>query len=681
MHGVGFLGDLILIFGVSLLVVLVLNRLRLPTITGFLISGMILGPQGLSLVSDTQRIELLADVGVILLLFTVGIEFSLARLRLLWGTVLAGGLLPVLACAALGWGAASWLGLSRGEGIFLGFLVSLSSTVIPLKALAERGQIDAPHGRAATGIAVFQDLLVIPMMLLAPHLASGAAIPGGVTSATQLLSPLLALAKAAAVVAGVLLVALWAVPRLLARLAALKSREVFVISIFFICLGTAWITGQLGLSLAFGAFLAGLVISESEFGHQALADMVPFRDSFNSLFFVSAGMLMAPSAIAEMPGTVIGAALGIMVLKLAMIAGVMLLTGKRPTVALQVGLALSQVGEFAFVLMRFGSGLGLMAGAPGQVFLTSAVITMVVTPVLLAASGWVVSVVQRWEESRWWRPAKDLRDAEGPAASMRGHVVIVGYGFNGRNLARVLKEIEIPHVVLEINSETVRRARAEGETIMYGDASSRDVLEKLGAAHARVLVLAISDPVSTRRAVAVARRQFPSLHIVVRTRYLTEVDELYTLGAQCVIPEEVETSMEIFARVLAQYGFPREALVKHARRIRAERYGLFLAGRRGAEAAASQDPALSSLKRPAGRSEVQVCQIPSGSPAAGQTLRSLDLQSQTGATLLAVMRDGTISVGPSPETRIQEGDSLVFGGSPEQIGSVLDRLNPPGQPG
>jgi CPA2 family monovalent cation:H+ antiporter-2 len=354
-HGLEILRDLSIIFGTSVLVVLVLHRLRFPTITGFLLSGMAVGPYGLGLISDTDRIQSLADAGVILLLFTVGMEFSLAMLRRLLGAAVMGALLPLAAFSLMGLAVAPMLGLTREQGIFLGFLVSISSTVIPLKALADRGALDSPHGRAVSGVAVLQDLLIIPMMLLIPYMTPGRAAAGD-----PLVDLGLALAQAAVVIAGFLVVALWLVPRLLERLADLKSREVFLISIFFICLGTAWLTSLVGLSLALGAFLAGLVISESEYGHQAMADMVPFRDSLNSLFFVSIGMLMDPGVLLERPAGVLLATAGIVLVKFLLIGGTLLLIGQRPTVSLQAGLALCQVGEFSFVLMRHGSGHGLL---------------------------------------------------------------------------------------------------------------------------------------------------------------------------------------------------------------------------------------------------------------------------------------------------------------------------------
>ncbi len=668
MQGLDLLRDLTVIFGVSVGVVLLLHRIRLPAITGFLVSGVLLGPHGLSLVSDVGRLELLADAGVMLLLFTVGVEFSLATLRRLWGTVVAGALLPVALTSGLLLAAAPAAGLTRGQGVFLGFLLSLSSTVIPLRVLSDRGQVDSPHGRAAVGVAVLQDLAVIPMMLMTPFLARAGGVESPETGWTALMGPALALTQAAVVVAAVVWVARWGVPRLLRALAALRSREVFVISVLLTCVGTAWITSLLGLSIALGAFLAGLVISESEFGHQALADVLPFRDSLNSLFFVSIGMLMDPGLVIERPLTVLSMAAAIAAVKVLLIGGALLATGRRPSTALQAGLVLSQVGEFSFVLMRFGSSYDLLTDQTSQIFLGASVLTMAATPLIVAASRPLVDTARRWEDSSAWRQAEDRRASASIPEDLSDHVVIVGYGFNGRNLARVLGEIGIPYVVLEINPRTVREARAEGERIAFGDAASPAMLSRLAAGRARVLVLAISDPVSTRRAVAVARAGSPALHIVVRTRYLVEVDELYRLGADAVVPEEVETSMEIFARVLEPYGVPREALVKHARRIRAERYGLFRAGR----AAGAQG--LGELKPYLASAEVQVCAIPAGSAADGRSLRDLDLRGATGATVLALLRDGSVCPNPAPDLSLRAGDSVVLLGEPEQVGAAMETL-------
>ncbi len=666
MNDLGFLGDLVIIFGVSVLVVLLLHRLRLPTITGFLLSGMLLGPHGLRLVPDVERIEVLAEVGVILLLFTIGVEFSLDAVKRHWGTALAGALLPILAWGAAGGAAGRLMGYSAGQGVFFGFLIAISSTVIPLKALAERGQVDAPHGRAVTGIAVFQDLLVIPMMLLTPYLAPGAA------ALVDLGAPLRALGQAALAIAVILFVALWGVPRLLTMLTALRSREVFIISIFLVCLGIAWLTSQIGLSLALGAFLAGLVVSESEYGHQALADIMPFRDSLTSLFFVATGMLLDPRILIERPVAVLALTAGVLLLKPAVIAGLLLVTRKTPSVAVQSGIALAQIGEFSLVLMRFGADKDLLPGQTTQLFLAAAVLTMTVTPLILAALPRALPAILTWEAKGWWLAPRGARQAV--EERLADHVIIVGYGFNGTNLARVLAEIGIPYVVLELNAQAVRQARLKGESIVYGDVSSTDVLERAGAERARALVMAISDPVATRRAVAVARGRFPGLHVVVRTRYLAEVDELYKLGAQVVIPEEVETSMEIFAQVLEVYGVPRGTLIKHARRIRAERYGLFREGRPAAAPRSSAPRSdLSGLHDYLSAAEVKLCVVPAGAFAVGRSLEEIALAG-AGATVLAVLHQDRIVSEPPSRTILRERDGVVLIGSPEQVGTAAEAL-------
>jgi CPA2 family monovalent cation:H+ antiporter-2 len=669
MHDLGFLGDLVIIFGVSVLVVLLLHRLRFPTITGFLLSGVLLGPHGLRLVPDVERIEVLAEVGVILLLFTIGVEFSLDVVKRHWGTALSGALLPILAWGGLGGVAGQLMGYTFGQGVFFGFLIAISSTVIPLKALAERGEVDAPQGRAITGIAVFQDLLVIPMMLLTPYLAAGAVPLGDMTA------PLLALGRGALAVAVILFVALKGVPRLLGALTALRSREVFIISIFLLCLGIAWLTSQVGLSLALGAFLAGLVISESAYGHQALADIMPFRDSLTSLFFVATGMLLDPRILIERPVAVLALTAGILLLKPVVIGALLLAARQTPSVALQSGIALAQIGEFSLVLMRFGADQALLPGQTTQLFLAAAVLTMTITPLMLAGFPRVLPAIRAWEAKGWWRAPRGADEAVDE--SLTDHVIIVGYGFNGTNLARGLAEIGIPYVVLELNAQTVRQAKLKGESIAYGDVSSTEVLERLGAGRARALVMAISDPVSTRRAVAVARSRFPGLHIVVRTRYLAEVDELYGLGAQSVIPEEVETSLEIFSQVLECYGVPRGTLIKHARRIRAERYGLFREGRPAALRQPPGGPAasgdLTGLHEYLSAAEVKLCVIPTGALSIGRTLEEIALAA-TGATVLAVLQHDRIVSEPPARTLLREKDGVVLIGSPEQVGAAAEAL-------
>ncbi|MBI4391335.1 MAG: cation:proton antiporter, partial [candidate division NC10 bacterium] len=558
-----FLQDLIVVMMLSVLVVTVFTRLRLPTIVGFLASGILMGPYGLSLVADVHSVEVLAEIGVVLLLFTIGIEFSLTRLsqigRAVWGGGTAQVLATIAATAAIG---ALWV-TDWKPATFFGFLLALSSTAVVLKTLVDRAEIDSPHGRCVLGILIFQDLCVVPMMLLAPLLGTGAA------SAADVLRTL---ALAAGVVGVVLLGARYVVPRLLYEIVRTRSRELFVISVIVICLGTAYATAQAGLSLALGAFLAGLVISESEFSTQALTEILPFRDSFTSLFFISIGMLMDLRFVLGHPFTVLGLAAAVLLGKALLGGGSVLLLGYPVRSAILGGLALAQVGEFSFVLSKAGQGFGLLTEWGSSAFLSASVLTLLLTPFLIQAGPGLTDRLRVLERLERWFPGRRYREYTPEGLALKDHVIIVGFGLNGRHLARVLKQVGVPYAILEMNGETVRRMRKQGEPIYFGDVTSVEVLEHLGVSRARLLTVAISDPTSVQRAVRLAREANPKLYIVARTRYAVQVDDLYRLGADEVISEDFETSIEIFARVLRRYQVPRNVIGEQINQIRRERY-------------------------------------------------------------------------------------------------------------
>src|SRR5947208_1706179 len=481
------LRDLAVIFGASLVVVLVFHRLRLPALPGFIVAGVVLGPNALGLIPDVHRVEGLAEVGVILLLFTIGIEFSLSRLREMGRQVVVAGAcqvgLTVAATAAVAVaGAAPWQ-----VALFLGFLAALSSTAIVLKLLTEKGDIDTPHGRLATGVLIFQDLCVVPMMLALPFLAGSAA------------GLLVAFGKAALVVVGVLVAARTVVPRVLAEILKTRSRELFLIAIILVGTLTALGTEAVGASLALGAFLAGLVISESDYAHQAMAELLPFRDIFISLFFVAVGMLVQLDVVLAHPGlTFAGVAVLLSGKTLTAAVGPALL-GYSARVALLAGLAVSQIGEFSFVLAREGRAAGLLPGGLYQSFLAIAVFTMILTPFLLQGGPALLDRLDR--VIRLDRVLPGLRPHEvAPAVEpLADHVVIAGLGLNGRNLATALRAIRVPYLIVELNPQTVRQARAQGEPAFYGDPTREEILRAPRLEAGKLVVVAIPDPAATRR--------------------------------------------------------------------------------------------------------------------------------------------------------------------------------------
>jgi CPA2 family monovalent cation:H+ antiporter-2 len=389
------------------------------------------------------------------------------------------------------------------------------------------------------------------------------------------------LTKAILLVMLILITARFLVPRLLVEVVRSRSRELFVITIILVCLGIAWLSSLAGLSLALGAFIAGLIISESEYSHQAMAEILPFRDSFNSLFFISIGMLLDLRILLAHPFLVSGLVLAVLVGKVVTSAGAAVTVGYSWRPAVLTGIALAQVGEFSFILAKVGKDVSLLSGESFQVFLTVSVLTLILTPFLIQASPRLARRAEAFQ--RLWRWLPD-RAPDSPVVThrhLRDHTIIAGYGVNGRNLAKVLRETEVPFVVVEMDGETVRQEQTKGVPISFGDVTHPQALRRLGIQQARALVLAISDPIATRRAVKVARQLNPDIHIIARTRYLREIEDLRAMGADQVVPEEFETSIEIFSLVLQHYRIPLRVIAEKAERIRKEGYALLRKGQPG----------------------------------------------------------------------------------------------------
>lgn len=650
-----FLTTLVVIFGVSALVVFFLHKVRIPSIVGFLIAGVLIGPYGIGMVKDTHAVEVMAEIGVVILLFTIGLEFSLSKLMRIKRAVIVGGGVQVALTIMVSALAAYLVTGNATRSVFSGFLIALSSTAIVLKMLAEKGETDSPHGRIMVGILIFQDLCVVPLMLLTPALSG---------EGVQVADLVIKIGKAILIVVAVLLGARWIVPGLLHQVVSTRSRELFITTIILLCLGIALLTSRFGLSLALGAFLAGLIMADSEYAQQATSDILPFKESFVGLFFVSIGMLMDIGYLADNSVNIAIAVALIFGIKIATGTISSLIAGSPLRASLHAGLGIAQIGEFSFVLAVAGRESGIITDEFYQIFLSSSVLTMMITPFVMnsapSLSGWITS---RRLLKRLGR-LKMISEREGFPRKREGHVIIIGFGLNGRNLAKVLKEAEIPYVVLEFNSDTVREMKKKGEPIYYGDGTSSDILRKLSIEKARLLVVAISDAASTRRIVAVARQENPALFIIVRTRYLAEVDDLKLLGADEVIPEEFETSVEIFSRVLHQYRFPNNMIQEMVNRIRSGSY-----------------TALRHIDIPRRRlfekcewlpeMEIEGYQLSEGSYLAGRTIADLKVRKKTGVTIIAVRRDAGVFTNPDPDFRLKEGDIVLFTGDGKSIDMAL----------
>lgn len=545
MTTVPLLDELAIVAAAAVAVTVLLARIKLPTVAGLLAAGALLGPFGLRLATSVHSIEVLAEIGVVLLLFSIGLELSLSRLRDIFRQVALGGLIQV-GLTTIVISLAAWaLGVPTGASVFYGFAFALSSTAIVLRGLAERREIEAPHGRFIVGTLVFQDLCVVPMVLIVPVL--GAA--GGAQGAAW--SIVLAMGKAVALVATTLLVARFAVPRILDRVERSGSREVFLLAILGLCIGTAWLTSLAGLSLALGAFLGGVVVAETQHGHRALGDILPLRDAFVSIFFVSLGMLFDIRVWFEQPLLVLGLLAGFMLVKglLATLAAAAMRFPAR--VAWLAGVGLAQFGEFGFVLTRLAQANGVIDEAAARPLLAAGIASMFLTPLLvrvaphMRAGERLLAPLERLIGVR----SIDEADERQP---LEGHVVIVGFGLAGRLAAEALRDSGTPFVVLELGADNVKRGLALGLPVFYGDATSEEALHHAHVEKAEQIVLLMNDPRATQRIIDTVRRVAPHVAILARTRFALEQDGLRALGAHDVVAEEEEGASEVVRRIQAR---------------------------------------------------------------------------------------------------------------------------------
>ncbi len=563
------LTDILLVFAVAVVVTLVFSRLRIPPLVGLFVAGALIGPKSLGLIRSADIVNELAEFGVIFLLFTLGLEFSFGRMRRLGMSILVAGPVQVVMTGAIVLGIARAAGQSMTQSFVLGMLVALSSTAVVLKTLGERAQIDSAIGRNSLGILVFQDILVVPMMLALPLLAGdrAASDEGGL----GLGGPALA-AVVVGFVALVVILTRWVAPRVLFEAARSRSSDIFLMAVVTICFAVAALSAVLGLSLALGAFLAGLIVAESEYSHQALGYVLPFRNILMSLFFVSVGMLLDPKFLAEWWWMVLLASAALITLKTLTGALAVRSIGYPSGVAISTGMTLGQVGEFSFVLAAAAATYSLLPTDLEQGFLAVAVVTMALTPIVIAQTGRIGRFADRWLVIRRGRQRKSAA-AEGRPAHT-DHLLIVGYGLSGRNLARVAREFGFPYSVVELNPRTVRQETRRDEPLYFGDATNEAVLEQAGAAHARAAAVVIGDPVATRGIVAQLRRLGPSLYIIARTRFVSEVQPLCALGANEVVPEEFETSVQIFRLAARYFSVPESEAQRMEDLIRDDHYGV-----------------------------------------------------------------------------------------------------------
>ncbi|BDZ69601.1 cation:proton antiporter [Methanobacterium petrolearium] len=635
------LKNVVIIIGLAVLVLLIFRKIRIPAILAFFVTGLLAGPHGLGLISSPDEVSLLADLGVIFLLFTIGIEFSLEKFSQIKRYVVIGGSLQLTLTLAAVYLICLSLGFNSSESIFIGFLVSFSSTAIVLRLLQEKDQMDSIHGQISLGILIFQDIAVVLVILFTPVLA-------GINNVTATNWPLL-IAMGAGLILFTFISAKWIVPELLHYVARFKSRELFLLTIILICFGITWITSSIGLSTALGAFLAGLIISNTDYSHQALGNVLPFQDIFMSFFFVSIGMLLNPSFMAENLLLIIAITLAVLILK-SLITGITAgLLGLSFRVMILVGLILSQIGEFSFILAATGLQLGIVNQNFFQIFLAVSLITMSVTPFIMAIAPLISNFSDKLplppRIKHGFYPFKTP-----PEEVLSDHLVIVGFGINGKNMAKAASKAQIPYVVVEINPEIVRNEKVHGESIYFGDAAHGTVLKNVNIREARIMVVAISDPIGTLKILDVAKKLNPNIYIIVRTRYIRDMENLYQMGADEIIPEEFETSIEIFSRVLDQYDLSKEQIDDFITEIRSDGYQMFRT--------LSQDESVTCTLNNGANTEV--FSIPVGSDMDGEVLTKF-MENYNGE-VLAVVRNSKTFKDPDINFKILEDDMVIMAG-------------------
>jgi CPA2 family monovalent cation:H+ antiporter-2 len=649
------LPSVLVLLATAVLVVVVFRSLKLPPLLGYLIVGVAIGPHALAWIPDTDAVRQLAVIGVVFLMFSIGLEFSLPRLVTMRRIVFGLGAAQVLLTLLLVWAAAAALGIEWRAGLVLGGVLAMSSTAILAKLLAERLELNSPHGRNIIGILLAQDLAVVPLLILIPALAAGAdalAVNLG-----------LAFVKAVAVLAILLFLGQRLMRGWFHLVARRKSAELFVLNVLLITLGLAYATELAGLSLALGAFVAGALISETEYRYQVEVDIRPFRDVLLGLFFVTIGMMLDLRVVFGQAHWIVLLLAALLALKAAVIFGLSLQFGTGSAVALRTAFALAACGEFGFVLLAQADGLGLMSGQVMQPVLAAMLLSMMATPFIVEHSE---HVARGWARSDWMHRAMQLHNIAVQSMAAEQHVVVCGYGRSGQNLARLLEQESIPFIALDVDPQRIREATAAGESVVFGDAARREVLVAAGLLRAKALAITYSDTASALRILGHVQELRPGLPVVVRTLDDSDIDRLKEAGAAEVVAEVMEGSLILASTALMLLGVPLPRVLARIRETRESRYSLFRGFFRGItdemEAGdEAQHPRLHSVT------------IEPGAAAVGRTLGAIGLEALR-VEVTAVRRRNIRGVAPDPDTRIEEGDVLVLLGAEKDLAAAEIRL-------
>ncbi len=640
----------------AVLVVGIFRSLNLPPVLGYLMVGAAVGPHAMNLMPDTGGARYLAEFGVVFLMFTIGLEFSLPRLYSMKRIVFGLGAMQVLASIVLAMIAGRIGGLGWGAGFALGGTLAMSSTAILSKLLSDRLELDSRQGRETIGVLLFQDLAVVPLLILIP------ALSGPADALFDTLA--LATAKAVALLALVLFFGQRVMRTWFFYVARQKSAELFMLNVLLITLGLAWLTEIVGLSLALGAFLAGMLISETEYRYHVEEDIKPFRDVLLGLFFVTVGMFLDVGQIILSLPAVLAMLAALLVGKFLIAGAASRLLGSPQGTAARTGLWLCAGGEFGFVLLSQIDEARLLPPALSQVVVAALVLSMLLAPLIVQASE---KIVLRLVPSEWMSRSLQLTSIATQSMFVDKHAILCGFGRNGQYLGRLLEQEGITYIALDLDPERVREAAAAGETVVFGDAAKRETLMAAGIARASVVVITYADTDAALRAMSMVRACRPDVPVVVRTADERDLEKLQEAGAAEVVPESVESSLMLASHALALVGIPLPRILKRIREIRAERYHLLRGIYRGGEHLHEE-----SLEE---RQQVRLHSVPleAGAYGIGKSLAELRLR-ELGVEITAVRRQRIRVVDPVPETRLELEDVLVLLGTPSQISSAETRL-------
>ncbi|HJJ48857.1 MAG TPA: cation:proton antiporter [Methanocorpusculum sp.] len=671
-----FIFPVVVVLACAILIYFVGRKIKLPLLIGYFITGIIVGPYALGLV-EAEQVSMLAEFGVIFLMFTIGLEVSIKTLIEMKKIVLIAGTLQLLLTCGATMGIMMLFGFAWNVALFIGFLVAHSSTAIIMNIYQKSGEIDKEHGKVALGILIFQDLNVVPMMMLVPLLAGNG---GDITESV------ISFVIGMVILVLILLAAVFIVPKILRRVALTRSREIFIISVIAICFGIAWLMSMNGVSLALGAFLAGVAISGTEFNHEVIGQISPLRDVFSAFFFVSVGMMLDIGSLASNILLIIALAvvllLGKTVLNIVSVKAIGIGTGA----AILSAIGLSQVGEFSFILGSTGLESGILTPEIYQIFLAISIITMVFTPFLCSAAPNLMTKYLGPRIKLGPGYEKETAPAEATAKVRREHVIIVGYGLMGRSVVRALTQMGIDYVVLETNARTVAAEKAKGIPIAFGDASRESVLESVDIKNATSIVLTIPDRESSRTIISIVRRLNPSADIIVRALYLSDTIELYRLGADEVIVDEKESGVRIFKRLLSESDMTEEDMHSFEKKVRNEVYDRYIISDKteeeiedkkrfipGLEMEKAAERFVLQLNSQVRCADVQHLRVGRNSDADGKTVSDLNLRTGFGISLLAVKPAGNLDsiVSPDRLTVLHEDDIVVLMGSRKGIAGVI----------